>query len=149
MNCDHVQEKLSAFLDREEAADDFDGVLTHLYGCESCQSFFGTAVKIRSLAGDDRTTFPVEVDEPVLKSLKKARSANPLSYRLRLPVYVVSAAAVVLLAVSFMFGFMMQQDIYQKRIDAIMQAPPAQVVYGMPAQLVYPAAIRETKGNVR
>ena len=149
MNCDYVQEKLGAFLDREESPDDLDGTLSHLYGCESCQSFFTLAMKVRSVAVDDRIPYPVGLDESVLKEVKGRRRPNPLSYRLKLPVYAASAGAVILFVVSFFLGFMTQEDVHQKQINAILQAPPAQVVYGMPTQLVYPASVRETKGGIK
>jgi predicted anti-sigma-YlaC factor YlaD len=149
MNCDYVQEKLSSFLDREECPDDLEGTLSHLYGCESCQSFFGSAAKLRALAGDDRIAYPPDLDESITKEAALRRRTNALNYRLNLPVYAASAAAVILFVVSFFFGFMMQEDVHQKQLDAILQAPPAQVVYGMPTQLVYPVSVRETKGGRR
>ena len=149
MSCDYMQEKLSAFLDREESPDDLDGVLSHLYVCKSCQTFFASAAKLRALAGDDRIAYPPDLDESIVKEAARRRSSNPLNYRLKLPVYAASAAAVILFVISFFFGFMMQEDVHQKQINAILQAPPAQVVYGMPTQLVYPASVRETKGGRR
>ncbi len=104
MNCDLVQEKLSVFLDREGNADDFDGVLSHLYGCEQCQSFFNLAVKFRSLAQDRKLPYPDDLDDTIVKKMRKEVRSNPLRYHLRLPVYAVSAAAVILLVLSFTFG---------------------------------------------
>lgn len=149
MNCDYVQEKLSAFLDREESLDDVDGVLSHLYGCESCQSFFGSAIELRSLAGNDRLSYPVELDESVLRETRRKRRSNPLSYRLKLPVYVASAAAVILLVLSFTFGYMMQASEHQEEINAILKTTPSQVLYAMPTQVVYPVSMRESKGEER
>ncbi len=149
MNCDHVQEKLSAFLDREESLDDVDEVLSHLYGCEGCKSFFSSAIKLRLLAGEDKIAPPPELDDSVLSDLKRKKRANPLSYRLKLPVYLVSAAAVVLLVLSFAFGYMMQATEHRAEINRIMKSEPAQVVYGMPAQVVYPVSLHEEKGAIR
>lgn len=142
MNCDYAQEELSAFLDREENPDNLDKVLSHLYGCENCQEFFGSVVKLRPLAASERMPYPVDLDESIRKQVNAKRKVNPLSYRLRLPVYVVSAAAVVLLVVSFVFGYMLQEDVYQRELKAVLQAPPARVVYSMPTQVVYPVVSR-------
>lgn len=147
MNCDYVQEELSVFLDREEGFD--ETTLSHLYGCKDCQDFFGSAVKLRSLAHEGKLPYPDYLDDAIMRRARRTRKINPLSYRLILPVYVLSTVAAVLLVVSFLFGFVMQEDIHQKQINAILQAPPAQVVYGMPTQLVYPASVRETKGGIK
>lgn len=149
MNCDYVQEELSAFLDREESSEHFDDVLSHLYGCKSCQDFFGSAARMRSLAGKDVVSYPVELDALIRKRTAPDRKVNVFGYRLKLPLYVVSAAAVVLLVVSFVFGYMMQEGVHRKEINAILKAQPSQVVYGMPAQVVYPIAMHESKGVSR
>lgn len=149
MNCDYVQEQLSAFLDREESPVNFDAVLSHLYECEGCQAFFGSAVKLRSLAGEDKTLYPLELDESILRTARGKRSTNLLSYRLKLPVYAVSAVAIILLVLSFTFGYMIQDNVHQQELNAILKAPPSQVVYGMPTQVVYPVAMRQAKGDVR
>ncbi len=143
MNCDYIQEKLSAFLDRGESFEDADGVLSHLYGCNECKAFFTSAIKLRSLAVRDKVTAPPELDDSLLREVKKRRKVNPLSYRLRLPVYVISAAAVFLLVLSFTFGYLMQERVHQRELKAVLQAPPARVVYSMPTQVVYPAALRQ------
>ena len=147
MNCDYVQEQLSVFLDREEGFD--ETTLSHLYGCKDCQDFFSSAVKLRALANEGKLPYPDDLDDAIMRRAQRVRKTNPLSYRLNLPVYVLSTVAVVLLVVSFTFGFVMQEDIHQKQINAILQAPPAAVVYRMPTQLVYPALIREIKGGVK
>lgn len=149
MNCDYVQEQLSAFLDREESPDNIDRVLLHLYGCENCQTFFSSVTKLRSLAGENKVPYPVELDDSIGKQTNARRKVNPLSYRLGIPVYVVSAAAVVLLIISFVFGYTMQQDAHRKELDAIMNARQSGVIYSMPTQVVYPVAMREAKGEVR
>lgn len=149
MNCDYVQEELSAFLDREESPDNFDTVLSHLYGCDNCQSFFNSGIKLRSLAASERIPYPVDLDESIGKQVNAKRKANPLSYRMKLPVFAASAVVVVLLIVSFALGFIMQEDIYRREINALLKAPPSQVVYGMPAQVVYPVVMHESKGVLR
>ncbi|MCL5020265.1 MAG: zf-HC2 domain-containing protein [Bacteroidetes bacterium] len=149
MNCDYFQEKLSAFLDREGSFDDVDGVLSHLYGCDECKAFITSAIKLRSLAGRDKVATPPELDDSLLREVKKRRIVNPLSYRLKLPVYVVSAAAVVLLVLSFAFGYMMQADVHQREMKALMQSSPAGVLYSMPTQVVYPVSMHEWKGAIR
>lgn len=149
MNCDYVQEQLSAFLDREENREQLDDMLAHLYGCGECQAFFNSAVRIRSVAGEDRAPYPVGLDESIRRKIIAKRKMNPLNRRLRLPVYAVSAGAVVLLVLSFAFGYMMQYEVHQRELNALLQAPPARVVYSMPTQVVYPAAMREVRGDIR
>ncbi|MCL4539363.1 MAG: zf-HC2 domain-containing protein [Bacteroidetes bacterium] len=149
MNCDFVQERLSAFLDREESTDNIEAALSHLYGCESCQNFFSTAVKLHSLASDDRMSYPAGLDESISRKIGRKQNTNALGYQLRIPVYVVSMAAVILLIVSFAIGFMLQENMHRDEINAILKAVPSHVVYGMPTQVVYPVSIRDSKGAMR
>ncbi len=148
MNCDYVQEMLSAFLDREETAGEMENVLSHLYGCNSCQGFFNAAVGLRNIAKEEREPFPSELDHKILDRARgKARAQS--SSRLKFPAYVVSAAVAILMAASFTFGFMVQETVHQKEMDAILKAPPSEIVYGMPTQLVYPAMNHQSKGGMR
>lgn len=149
MNCDYVQEQLSAFLDREENTDNFDEILPHLYKCETCQAYFNSAVKLRSLAASGRIPYPVELDESIKTQVNARRKANPLSYRLKLPAFAASAVLVVLLILSFALGFVMQEGMHRREMDAILKAPPSQVVYGMPTQVVYSVSMRGSKGVSR
>lgn len=149
MNCNYVQERLSAFLDREESTDEIEKVFSHLYDCEECQRFFNAAVKLRSLASEDKELYPLDLDEFVLSRAREKRKVNLLKYRLRIPAYVVSAAALVLIIVSFMFGFFLQEGVHQKEMNAILQGPPSQVVYAMPTQWVYPVVNHQSKGDMR
>ncbi len=144
MDCDFVQERLSAFLDREDSTDNIESALVHLYGCESCQSFFNAAVKLRSMSSDDREVYPFELDEAVLRQVHEKRKANFLKYRLRLPAYVVSAAAVILIAISFAFGFMVNRSMSEREIQ---QALASHGLYVMPQQTVYPVSIRVDQGG--
>lgn len=135
MNCDYVQEKLSAFLDREESTNDTEKVLSHLYECERCQSFFNASVKLRSLANGDREVYPSEFDEIILRRTKERRRRNILNYRLNVPAYILSAAGVMLIIVSFVVGVMVQRN---STLQEMQQLVRARVVYQMPAVTVYP-----------
>lgn len=147
MNCDFVQERLSAFLDREESTDDIEAVLSHLYGCEKCQRFFNAAAKLRTLASEDNKFYPLELDNAILRKAPAKQKTNLFGYRLKLPAYVASAVALILAVVSFMFGFMLQENTHQKEIRTILQAPPSQVVYGMSGVTVYPVMNHQTQGG--
>jgi predicted anti-sigma-YlaC factor YlaD len=149
MNCDHVQEVLSAFLDHEERVDEIENVLFHLYGCKACQEFFNAAVGLRHIAREERERYPSGLDEILMNRIHSKSRTNLFGYRLRLPAYVASAAAVILMAVSFTLGFMVQQNVHQKEMNAILQTPPSEVVYGMPAKIVYPAMNHQSKGGMR
>ena len=164
MNCDHVQEILSAFLDHEDSAYEMDeelqgtrqekegriiGALSHLYGCEDCQQFFKAAVALRNIAKEERKPYPSELDDLVLSQMRSKSPTSLLNYHFNLPAYVVSAAVVILIAISFSLGFMMQENAHEREMKAILQAPPSEVVYGMPAQLVYPVVNHQSKGGVR
>ncbi len=149
MNCDRVQEILSAFLDREENADETGDALSHLYSCIGCQRFFDASVRLRDEAKRDRYPFPVELDKMVLASQQGKSWTNLSGYRRRVPSYVFSAVVVLLMAVSFGIGFMVQESAHQKEMKAILQAPPSEVVYGIPERIVYPALNHSTKGGVR
>jgi len=140
MNCDFVQERLSAFLDREESGDNIETVLSHLYGCESCQDFFSTAVKVRSIAAEDSPAYPAELDDAVRQRVQEKRGTSFLRYRFRLPAYVVSAAAVLLIVISFAFGFMVNRSISQREIE---QAMSNHGLFVMPQQTVYPVMSRQ------
>lgn len=144
MNCEFVQEQLSAFLDREESTDSMESVLNHLYECESCQSFFNSAVKLRSAATDENEIYPAELDEVILRAVNERQKRNLLSYRLRLPAYVVSAVAVVVIAISFAFGFMLNRSMSEREIR---QALISRGLYVMPQQTVYPVSIRQYEGE--
>lgn len=124
-------------------------VLSHLYECKGCQGFFNTAVRLRRIAEEDRKAYPTELDDRVLRQAAPIRRVRLFEYRFKLPAYVISAAAVILLAVSFAIGFMVQEDVHQKEMDAILKAPPSQIVYGMPTQWVYPAMNHQSNGGVR
>lgn len=149
MNCDYVQEILSAFLDHEESANEMEDVLSHLYGCKSCQGFFTTAAGLRNIAKEEKESYPTELDGKILDRAYGKPRAHLFSYRLKLPAYVVSAMVVILMAVSFTLGFMVQENVHQKEMDAILKAPPSEVIYGMPTQLVYPAMNHQSKGGMR
>lgn len=146
MDCDFVQEWLSAFLDHEEGTDNIDSALTHLYVCESCQNFFNAAVKLRSVAGDDKEVFPVELDEVISRGVNERQRNNFLNYRLRLPAFVVSTAAVILIAISFAFGFMVNRSMSEHEIQ---QALTSHGIYVMPQQTVYPVSVRQYQGESR
>lgn len=147
MHCDNVQERLSTFLDHEEGADELEEILSHLYGCKSCQQLFNAAVGLRNIAKGEREPFPSELDDRILSRTQAKPRANLFGYRFKLPAYVISAAVVILMAVSFTFGFMVQENVHQKEMNAILQAPPSEVVYGMPAQLVVPVMNHDHKGG--
>lgn len=147
MNCDHVQEILSAFLDHEESTDEIESVLSHLYGCKDCQQFFNAAVGLRNIAREEREPFPAGIDEMITNRLQLSSRRNLFSYRPKLPAYVVSAAVIILAAVSFTLGFMVQENVHEKEMNTILQAPPSEVVYAMPTQLIYPAAIYQKLGG--
>ena len=138
MYCVYVQEVLSAFLDREEGGDEMEKALSHLYECRSCQQFFNAVVGLRNIAKENREPYPTGLDEVVMNRMQRKSQGNLFSYRLKLPAYVISAAAMILMAISFTFGFMVQRDVHQKEMNIILQAPPSEVVYGMPAAVVYP-----------
>ncbi len=144
MDCDFVEQRLSAFLDREEETESMDAALSHLYGCESCQNFFTSAVKLRTMAGDDRGVYPSELDEAMLRQMRNKGKPNLMSYRLRLPAYVVSAAAVILIVVSFAFGFMVNKSMSQRELQ---RALSSQGMYVMPQQTVYPVVSRTYEGD--
>jgi len=149
MNCDYVQERLSAFLDREESNEEMVNVLSHLYGCDECQKFFNTTIRLRSFANEERRSYPFELNEAILQQVHNRRKASFLNYRFKLPVYVASIAAIILVAISFALGFMVQENVHQKEMDIILKAPPSEVVYGMPATIVYPVMNQQTNGGVR
>ena len=140
MSCEFVQERLSAFLDFEERAEDINAALAHLYGCENCQDFFSTAVKVRSVGAEDRAAYPYELDDAVLRRVHEKRATDFLRYRLRLPAYVVSAAAVLLIVISFAFGFMVNRSLSQREIEKAMSNHGLLV---MPQQTVYPVMSRQ------
>ena len=144
MNCEFVQERLSAFLDREESTDNIESALTHLYGCESCQNFFNAAVRLRSIASDNREVYPAGLDEAILRRVHENRKTNFLKYRLRLPAYVMSAAAAILIVISFAFGFMVNRSISEREMRRILSS---QGFYIMPQQTVYPVMSREFQGG--
>ncbi len=148
MKCDDVQEKLSAFLDNEESTDEIEEPLSHLYGCSECQNFFNDAIKLRSLAHKDQVNFPPGLDEAMNFRTMKAKRGIA-RYRVKVPAYVLSIAAVVLIALSFTFGFMVQGNVQRKEMTELMKSLPGQVVYSMPTQVVYPVMNREIKGGVR
>lgn len=146
MNCDNAQELLSAFLDNEVSG--YIGqALSHLYGCENCQAFFVSAARVRSLAKEDALPFPQGIDERVPSAAARKRKSSLLRYRFRLPAYAVSAAAVMLMVLSFMFGYLEQKESYEKELKMLMQAPPSHVVYGMNAVTVYPVMNHEREGD--
>ncbi len=149
MNCDHVQEILSAFLDHEESAEEMEKALSHLYGCKACQQFFNAGAMVRNAAKEEKANYPVDLDERIFDLVHRRSPANVFNYRLKLPAYAVTAAAVILMAVSFTFGFMAQENVHQKEMNAILQAPPSEVVYGIPARIVYPEVNHQSKGGIR
>ena len=144
MNCDFVQERLSAFLDREDSADNIEAVLSHLYGCESCQNFFNSMGRLRSMASDDSDVYPIELDDVVVRRVQERNKASLLKYRLRLPAYVVSAAAVILIVISFAFGFMVNRSVSEREMQRILSS---RGFYVMPQQTVYPVMSREFQGG--
>ena len=144
MDCDFVEQRLSAFLDREESTDSMDAALSQRYGCESCQKFFRSAVRLRSTAGDDNEIYPVELDGVILRRMQDRNKANFMKYRLRLPAYVASAAAVILIVISFAFGFMVNRSISQREIQ---RALSSRGLYVMPQQTVYPVVSRTYQGE--
>lgn len=148
MKCNDVQERLSAFLDNEGSTDEIEETLSHLYGCSDCQNFFNDAIKLRSLAHKEHVNFPHQLDEAINVRAKKA-SRGLTRYRVKAPAYLLSIVAVVLIAVSFTFGFMVQENAHRKEMSELMTAIRAQVVYSMPTQVVYPVSNREMKGEVR
>ncbi len=148
MKCDDVQERLSAFLDNEESTDEIEEALGHLYGCSDCQSFFNDSIKLRSLAHKDQVDFPPGLDEAMNFRTIKAK-CGIARYRVKVPAYVLSIAAVVLIALSFTFGFMVQGNVQRKEMSELMKSFPGQVVYSMPPQVVYPVIDRGSKGEAR
>src|SRR5260221_725391 len=109
---EHVRERLSAYLDRELAADDADAVLAHLRGCEACQSHLAALTSLDKVA----RALPVEAPAGYFDTLPgrvrarlEATSSRPAVARLarpavrpplrRLPAWTWAVAAALLLAV--------------------------------------------------
>src|SRR5260221_13617991 len=86
---EHVRERLSAYLDRELAADDADAVLAHLRGCEACQSH------LAALSSVDQAARALPVEAPAgyfdtlpgrVRARLEATSSRPAGARLPRPI---------------------------------------------------------------
>jgi putative zinc finger protein len=135
---EHVRERLSAYLDRELAAADAEAVLSHLRGCEACQSHLAALTSLDKAA----RALPVEAPAGYFDTLPgrvrarlEATSSRPAVARLsrpdfrpslrRLPAWTWAVAAALLLAVVVPITLHEQQSLAPATRPVVTPAAPA------------------------
>jgi anti-sigma factor RsiW len=142
---EHLDERLSAYLDGELEGTELSAAESHLAACAACRADLEglTRVAKRAASLDDR---PPEHD---LWSGIQSRIATPgtsdvvpLSSRRRVAFTMpqLAAAAVLLMAISAGAGFLMQHPVSQSAQQPF-DAPPRMVAVGNPVMASYDSAI--------
>lgn len=102
MNCKHVRDLLSAYLDRELSGRDLAEVRAHLASCESCQAERDSLASLKSLLGNLSTPDPAPDFEARLLATVHAAGAGdaPRSRRVNFLFFagIAAGSAVATLA---------------------------------------------------
>ena len=106
MNCRHILNSLSAYLDRELSGEQMMTVRSHLESCSECQ----TELESLKLIKKDLYSLPLHEPSEQLQHevMRKVRALEPAPNRRSLSVMVatsVAAAALAVLVFNAFFGF--------------------------------------------
>jgi len=99
-HCEHIETQLSTWLDEDLERDEQIECLDHVARCASCREFYLDARALDGLVAQVRT--PAGADEPspeVWRRIQWVAGKPARASRSRIPVWVLQAAAVVVLAV--------------------------------------------------
>jgi len=106
-SCEYHEEQLSAWLDGELDRDGQMDLLDHLVFCESCRRFHAEARALDGLVAAVRTNSDAEAPSAEIWQRIQVAAERPASRR-KIPVWALSAAAMLVLAVGlgsvFWFG---------------------------------------------
>jgi anti-sigma factor RsiW len=102
MNCKAVQNRLSAYLDRELPADDMAAMRAHIHECDACREEERALRSLKSLLCGARTPEPpADLAERLTAAVMAERESTPIRRGLRLPVLTFAGIAACSMALTF------------------------------------------------
>jgi hypothetical protein len=162
MSCSEHQERVSLFIDGELEPRQQVELFQHLAGCEECQSFIDTMLRLKEVRQHENILYPTEIDDTVLAMLTNHRSSPPQGFNvlgeffrrhISIPVPVVTGLVIAAILV----GFFMHSFIFKSTPSTILPASINQltsqpgaviVIYGVPPVEVHSTPIVQSARHI-